>query len=76
MCEVDTTETCGPLGGGYVHVRPLASGEERETDPVDDPVPVCPNGHAMLHRGRRADDPMPVGELRAVMRARRAVGPR
>ncbi|PAP75076.1 HNH endonuclease [Rubrivirga marina] len=74
VCEVDMAETYGPLGAGYVHVhhvRPLAAGGERETDPVADLVPVCPNCHAMLHRGRAPDDPRAVGALRAAVQSLR-----
>ena len=71
-CEVDMGETYGTLGDGFVHVhhiRPLAEGEERETDPVRDLVPVCPNCHAMLHRGRPAAEPRTIEELRRAMGA-------
>jgi predicted HNH restriction endonuclease len=51
-------DTYGPIGKGFIHVhhlRPLASVEaEYDVDPVADLRPVCPNCHAMLHRG----DPM------------------
>ena len=71
-CEVDMEETYGTLGNGFVHVHhvhPLAKGEERETDPVRDLVPVCPNCHAMLHRGRPAAEPRTIEELRRAMGA-------
>lgn len=40
------------LGRKFIHVHhkdPLANGE-RQVDPINDLVPVCPNCHAMLHR--------------------------
>lgn len=70
VCEVDMGATYGELGAGFVHVHhtsPLARGGERETDPEKDLVPVCPNCHVMLHRGRPADDPRTVDELREVL---------
>lgn len=74
VCEVDMAETYGELGAGFVHVhhlRPLALGEERETDPIRDLVPVCPNCHAMLHKGRPPDDPRTVSGLRSVVHGSR-----
>lgn len=58
VCGMNFEETYGPAGKGLIHVhhlRALASvGAAYEVDPVADLRPVCPNCHAMIHRG----DPM------------------
>ncbi|RYD85657.1 MAG: DUF3427 domain-containing protein [Verrucomicrobiaceae bacterium] len=55
VCNFDFGETYGPRGEGFIHVhhlRPLVEiGETYEVDPITDLRPVCPNCHAMLHRG-------------------------
>ncbi|MDP0715234.1 hypothetical protein B6J12_12865, partial [Klebsiella pneumoniae] len=38
-----------------------------QIDPVNELVPLCPNCHAMIHRGNEAK-PLSVEELRAMMR--------
>lgn len=57
VCAFDFGAKYGALGSGFIHVhhlRPLSEiGEAYEVDPVVDLRPVCPNCHAMLHRGRR-----------------------
>ncbi|MDA7967294.1 HNH endonuclease [Ruegeria sp.] len=54
-CELDFAETYGPIGDGFIHVHhldPLAEAEgSRNVSPEFDLVPVCPNCHAMIHRG-------------------------
>jgi len=55
ICGCDLGTIYGPLGEGFIHVhhiRPL-SGEKqgRNTDPKTDLIPVCPNCHAIIHRG-------------------------
>ena len=67
-CEVDFGECYGDLGRGFIHVHHqqlLAGGGRRETNPLDDLFPVCPNCHAMLHR---SNPPMPIAELRRRIR--------
>ncbi|MFH5805996.1 HNH endonuclease [Alienimonas sp. DA493] len=73
VCAFDFGATYGPLGEGFIHVHhlaPLAAvGEEHDVDPATDLVPVCPNCHAMLHRGPgRQAEPLGVEELKALMR--------
>lgn len=55
VCGFDFGETYGPAGEGFIHVHhlvPLATiGESYQVDPLADLRPVCPNCHAMLHRG-------------------------
>lgn len=55
ICKVDLGAIYGKLGEGFIevhHLRPLGDGKgERGTDPTKDLIPVCPNCHAMIHRG-------------------------
>lgn len=70
VCNTDMSVRYGNIGGGFIEVHHQRSsiGPEmtREPDPRRDLVPVCPNCHAMLHRGREV--PLTVNELRTVMR--------
>lgn len=54
----------GPAGKDYIHVhhlKPLHTiGEVYQIDPENDLRPVCPNCHAMLHRGEK---PLSIEEL-------------
>jgi 5-methylcytosine-specific restriction protein A len=58
----------GEIGRGFIHVHhvvPISSiGESYKVDPAKDLVPVCPNCHAMLHRGK-GGKVLTVEELRA-----------
>lgn len=55
VCGMDFEKSYGEIGRGFIHVHhivPISTiGEEYQLDPVKDLVPVCPNCHAMLHRG-------------------------
>lgn len=55
VCGMDFEKTYGELGREFIHVHhivPISNiGEEYQLDPIKDLVPVCPNCHAMLHRG-------------------------
>ena len=55
VCGMDFEKMYGETGRGFIHVHhiiPISTiGEEYKLDPVKDLVPVCPNCHAMLHRG-------------------------
>lgn len=55
VCGFDFERQYGDIGSGFIHVhhlKPLAEiGQEYTLDPVADLRPVCPNCHAMLHRG-------------------------
>ncbi|WP_237228815.1 HNH endonuclease [Rubinisphaera sp. JC750] len=54
VCGFDFFRTYGELGLGYIHVHhrtDLAIAGVTNTDPTNDLVPVCPNCHAMLHKG-------------------------
>jgi predicted HNH restriction endonuclease len=65
VCNFDFGEHYGELGEGFIHVhhlRPLAEiGQQYNVDPIEDLRPVCPNCHAMLHRG---DSPLTIEELK------------
>lgn len=73
VCDMDFATFYGGIGNGYIHVHhkvPLASiGEAYIVDPISDLVPVCPNCHAMLHRG---DPILEVEELRRRVQSARA----
>ncbi|WP_082221648.1 HNH endonuclease [Herbaspirillum chlorophenolicum] len=55
VCSFDFEEEYGALGKRFIHVHhliPLAEvGREYEVDPIRDLRPLCPNCHAMIHRG-------------------------
>ncbi len=56
VCGMDFGKMYGELGKGFIHVHhivPISKiGKEYKIDPIKDLVPVCPNCHAMLHRGK------------------------
>ena len=55
VCGCDLGAIYGELGEGFIHVhhiRPLSGdAQPRKTDPRKDMIPVCPNCHAIIHRG-------------------------
>ncbi|MDZ4818839.1 MAG: HNH endonuclease [Planctomycetota bacterium] len=55
ICGFNFGKAYGPLGEGFIHVHHVAALSERnratKTDPKKDLMPVCPNCHAMIHRG-------------------------
>jgi hypothetical protein len=55
VCCFDFHDAYGEIGNCFVHVHHLIPlhrvGEQYEVDPIKDLRPVCPNCHAMLHRG-------------------------
>ncbi len=54
-CDVNMGERYGELGKEFIHVHhlmPLSKiKKEYEVDPIEDLRPVCPNCHAIIHRG-------------------------
>jgi hypothetical protein len=58
ICDFNFEEKYGKAGAGFIHVHhltPLSEiGVEYELDPVKDLRPVCPNCHAMIHKGKPA----------------------
>jgi len=71
VCGMNFEDVYGSMGKGFIHVHhvvPISSiGEEYQLDPVRDLVPVCPNCHAMLHKGSDGKVLM-VEELRCLLR--------
>ena len=65
---MDFEETYGELGRGFIHVHhlvPISSiGKTYQIDPINDLAPVCPNCHAMLHRGQNGRE-QSIEELKA-----------
>lgn len=66
VCGFNFEERYGSLGAQYIHVHhmtPLAEiGGSYELNPIQDLRPVCPNCHAMLHRGTEV---LSIAELRS-----------
>lgn len=68
VCTLSFAEEYGEIGEGFIHIhheQPLASSDDAmgaEQDPVSLMKPVCPNCHAMLHRGLNAAR----GEVRSI----------
>ena len=56
-CGFDFEVHFGEHGKGYIHVHHLRlhaySGKEHQIDPIEDLRPLCPNCHAMVHRGTK-----------------------
>jgi 5-methylcytosine-specific restriction enzyme A len=56
VCNFDFEDHYGSIGEGFIHVhhlKPISEiGEEYKIDPILDLRPVCPNCHAMLHKGK------------------------
>jgi len=73
VCDVDLEQRYGVLAAGamQVHFQPAVarSGVRGTCDPIADLLPVCPNCHMMLHRGR--DTPLRVEDLRRIMERKR-----
>ena len=70
VCGMDFEEKYGEIGRGFIHVHhvvPISTiGESYQIDPIKDLVPVCPNCHAMLHRGLNGIT-LTVDELKALI---------
>lgn len=69
VCGFDFAKIYGEHGQGYIHVHhivPLAKvGKMYSVHPINDLRPVCPNCHAMLHRGTEV---MSIGQLAMLLR--------
>jgi 5-methylcytosine-specific restriction protein A len=55
VCGFNFEKQYGELGKGFIHVHhlvPLSTKTELESITADDLRPVCPNCHAMLHKGK------------------------
>jgi len=57
VCGFNFESRYGEIGKDFIHVHHLnplfLTDDKYELDPVADLRPVCPNCHAMLHRGER-----------------------
>lgn len=55
VCNMDFEEKYGDIGKGFIHIHhivPISTiGNDYKIDYEKDLVPVCPNCHAMLHKG-------------------------
>lgn len=67
-CDMDFASIYGgDIGAGFIHIHhldPLGNAAQRETDPLRDLVPLCPNCHAMVHK---TDPPLTPAALRKRM---------
>lgn len=72
-CNFDFEAFYGGIGKGYIqihHTKPLyLYGGEPNKVGIDDLEPVCPNCHAMLHRGK--NNTLTVAELKKIIIAKR-----
>lgn len=59
VCGIDFEQMYGELGKGFIHVHHIIPihtiGKDYQVNPSTDLIPVCPNCHAMLHRGKNTD---------------------
>lgn len=68
VCGFSSSKRYGVSGIIEVHhKRPLADGNERETDPIKDLVPVCPNCHAVIHSKPGKADCYTINEVREML---------
>lgn len=55
VCGINFEKEYGEVGKDFIHVHhivPLSEiGKEYQINPIKDLIPVCPNCHAMIHRG-------------------------
>lgn len=65
VCGLMFEDRYGELGKGFIHVHhliPISSVKEMKEITCDDLRPVCPNCHAMLHKGE-----LSIEELKAII---------
>ena len=67
ICEMDFEKVYGEVGKGFIHVHHITpisdkKGEMHLVNPEINLIPVCPNCHAMLHKGK-----LSIAELRAII---------
>lgn len=71
VCGIDFEKMYGELGKGFIHVHHIIPihtiGEGYKVNPETDLIPVCPNCHAMLHRGLNANA-RSVDELKSLLK--------
>lgn len=70
VCGMNFRDIYGEIGEGFIHIHhiiPISTiGTTYKIDYENDLIPVCPNCHAMLHKGN-----LSVEELKKVMESRR-----
>jgi predicted HNH restriction endonuclease len=70
VCGFDFKASYGDIGNGFIHVHhlvPVAQiGKRYQVVPNRDMLPVCPNGHEMLHM---KTPPFTIEEMRDVLRS-------
>lgn len=68
ICQFDFEAVYGNVGSGFIHVHHIVPlhviDQSYKVDPISDLRPVCPNCHAMLHRGSTT---LSIEELRNIM---------
>ena len=67
VCGMDFAKVYGELGIGFIHVHhivPISTqkGINHKIDPENSLIPVCPNCHAMVHKGK-----LSIEELRKIL---------
>ena len=71
VCGIDFEKMYGELGKGFIHVHHIVPihtiGQGYKVDPANDLVPVCPNCHAMLHRGMNGEA-RSIEELKSIIK--------
>jgi len=71
VCGMNFEEKYGEIGRNFIHVHhivPISTvGQEYQIDPEKDLVPVCPNCHAMLHKGKDGKV-LTIEELKEILR--------
>jgi 5-methylcytosine-specific restriction protein A len=74
ICAFDFLDRYGDLGAGFIHVHHHISissiQENYVVDPIKDLIPVCPNCHAILHRGNTVRT---MEEVRMALQAAREI---
>ena len=70
VCGFNFEEKYGEIGRDFIHVHhivPISTiGQEYQIDPEKDLVPVCPNCHAMLHKGKDGEI-LTIEELKGIL---------
>lgn len=68
VCNFNFQHVYGDLGKDFIHVHHLTHvskiGKQYSVDPINDLRPVCPNCHAMLHRGK---EELSIEELKSLI---------
>lgn len=70
VCDIDFETVYGDVGRGFIHVHhivPISTIGISKVNPIKDLIPVCPNCHAMLHRGFDGKT-LTVEELKVIMK--------